>query len=274
MDEIMNIQTIQGVRGYIDQKGTAQLNLEDISRGLGFTKKADSGNEVVNWTRVREYLADLGVVQKCTTGDYIPENIFYRLAMKAKNEAAQAFQAKIADEILPSIRKHGLYATDAAIEAMLGDPDMAIRLLQEVKAERQRSRALAAQVEADRPKVLFADSVAASKTSILVGELAKLLKQNGIDMGQNRLFAWMRENGFLIRRKGTDYNMPAQRAMELGLFEIKETSVTHADGHVTVNKTPKVTGKGQQYFVNRFLGKEERPGRGDAEISERMDLPC
>ena len=106
----------------------------------------------------------------------------------------------------------------------------------------------------NRPKVLFADSVAASKTSILVGELAKLLKQNGVDTGQNRLFDWMRSNGYLIRREGTDYNMPTQRSMEMGLFEIKETSVTHADGHVTVNKTPKVTGKGQQFFINVFLG--------------------
>ena len=107
----------------------------------------------------------------------------------------------------------------------------------------------------NRPKVLFADSVAASKTSILVGELAKLLKQNGVDTGQNRLFDWMRNNGYLIRRAGTDYNMPTQRSMEMGLFEIKETSVTHADGHVTVNKTPKVTGKGQQFFINEFLGR-------------------
>ena len=102
--------------------------------------------------------------------------------------------------------------------------------------------------------MLFADSVAASKTSILVGELAKLLKQNGVDIGQNRLFHWLRSNGFLIRRQGTDYNMPTKRAMEMGLFEIKETSITHADGHTSVNKTPKVTGKGQQYFVNAFLG--------------------
>lgn len=118
----------------------------------------------------------------------------------------------------------------------------------------QKIKALEEKQEADRPKVLFADSVAASKTSILVGELAKLLNQNGVDMGQNRLFHWLRSNGFLIRRQGTDYNMPTQRAMEMGLFEIKETSVTHADGHTSVNKTPKVTGKGQQYFVNAFLG--------------------
>lgn len=118
----------------------------------------------------------------------------------------------------------------------------------------RKIHALEVEREANRPKVLFADSVAASKTSILVGELAKLLKQNGVDIGQNRLFTWLREKGFLIRRKGTDFNMPTQKAMEMGLFEIKETSITHADGHTSVNKTPKVTGKGQQYFVNAFLG--------------------
>ena len=108
------------------------------------------------------------------------------------------------------------------------------------------------QIERDRPKVLFADSVSASHTTILVGELAKIIKQNGVDMGQNRLFQWMRENGYLIGRQGTDYNMPTQRAMEMGLFSIKETAIHHADGHTSINKTPKVTGKGQVYFVNKF----------------------
>lgn len=117
----------------------------------------------------------------------------------------------------------------------------------------RKIRHLEEKVEQDKPKVLFADAVATAKTSILIGELAKILKQNGVDIGQNRLFEWMRRNGYLIQRKGTDYNMPTQRAMEAGLFEIKETSITHADGHVSVNKTPKVTGKGQQYFINRFL---------------------
>lgn len=107
-------------------------------------------------------------------------------------------------------------------------------------------------IEDDKPKVIFADAVTASKTSILVGELAKLLKQNGIETGQNRLFSWLRDNGYLIRRKGTDYNMPTQYSMELELFEVKETSITHGDGHATVNKTPKVTGKGQLYFINKF----------------------
>lgn len=108
-------------------------------------------------------------------------------------------------------------------------------------------------IEEDKPKVIFAGAVETSKTSILIGDLAKLIKQNGIDMGQKRLFSWLRDNGYLIKRQGSDYNMPTQRAMELGLFEIKETAVTHSDGHITVNKTPKVTGKGQIYFINKFL---------------------
>ena len=115
---------------------------------------------------------------------------------------------------------------------------------------------LESKVEADAPKVLFADAVSASKTSILVGELAKLLKQNGVDIGQHRLFRWMRENGYLIRRNGTDFNMPTQKSMDLGLFNVKETAITHSDGTVTVSKTAKVTGKGQQYFIQKFLGEE------------------
>lgn len=119
---------------------------------------------------------------------------------------------------------------------------------------------LETQIEADRPKVLFADAVSASHTSILVGELAKLISQNGYKIGANRLFAWMRENGYLIKRKGSDWNMPTQRSMDLKLFEIKETNVQHADGHISVNKTPKVTGKGQQYFINKFLSEDEVAG--------------
>lgn len=112
------------------------------------------------------------------------------------------------------------------------------------------------QLEEQKPKVLFADAVSTSHTSILVGELAKILKQNEVDMGQNRLFKWLRDNGYLIKRKGTDYNMPTQYSMDLGLFEVKETSITHSDGHISISKTPKVTGKGQMYFINKFIDNE------------------
>ncbi len=120
----------------------------------------------------------------------------------------------------------------------------------------KKLQVLEAQAEENRPKVLFADSVATSHTSILIFDLAKILKQNGVDIGGNRLFEWMRKNGYLVRRKGSDYNMPTQRSMEMSLFEVKETSVSHSDGHISVNKTPKVTGKGQQYFINLFLSKK------------------
>lgn len=119
----------------------------------------------------------------------------------------------------------------------------------------KKLQVLEAQAEENRPKVLFADSVAASHTSILIFDLAKILKQNGVDIGGKRLFEWMRENGYLVRRKGSDHNMPTQRSMEMSLFEVKETSVSHSDGHISVSKTTKVTGKGQQYFINLFLSK-------------------
>ena len=119
---------------------------------------------------------------------------------------------------------------------------------------------LEAQIEADRPKVLFADAVSASKSSCLIGELAKILKQNGIDIGQNKLFQWLRSNGYLISRRGESWNQPTQKSMQLGLFELKKTNINHADGHTTVNTTTKVTGKGQQYFINKFLSEDEEAG--------------
>lgn len=129
-----------------------------------------------------------------------------------------------------------------------------------ISALTERARTLTEQLERAAPKVLFADAVSASDSAILIGELAKLLKQNGVEnMGQNRLFAWLRENGYLIRRAGTDYNMPTQKSMELGLFRVKETAITHSDGHVTVSKTAKVTGKGQAYFISQFLKQSETP---------------
>lgn len=126
-----------------------------------------------------------------------------------------------------------------------------ISILRIENAEQQK------QIEADKPKVIFADAVSVSDTTILIGDLAKLIKQNGVDIGAKRLFEWLRENGYLIKRKGADYNSPTQKSMELGLFEVKETSITHADGHVSISKTTKVTGKGQQYFINKFLNESE-----------------
>ena len=255
MQDIMNINGIE----CFEKDGVAYLKLETVARGLGFTRIADSGNEVVRWERVDKYLKELGFVPTSGHDGFIPENIFYRLAMKAKNEAAEHFQAKIADEVIPSIRKYGAYMTPETLEAAILNPDTMIKLCTALKDEQEKRRALEVKMEEQKPKVLFAESVEVAKTSILIGELAKLLKQNGINIGQNRLFEWLRNNGYLIRRQGSDYNMPTQRAMEMGLFEIKETTITHSDGHIHVSKTPKVTGKGQVYFVNLFLSREEKP---------------
>ena len=183
----------------------------------------------------------------------INESGLYNVILRSDKPQAKPFRKWVTSEVLPSIRKHGGYLTPEKVEEALLNPDTIIQLATDLKVEREKRVQLEAQAQKDKPKVLFADAVATAKTSILIGELAKILKQNGVDIGQNRMFEWMRRNGYLIQRKGTDYNMPTQRAMEAGLFEIKETSITHADGHVSVNKTPKVTGKGQQYFINRFL---------------------
>ncbi|SQI23466.1 putative anti-repressor protein [Corynebacterium renale] len=186
----------------------------------------------------------------------IGEPDLYRLIVGSDLETAQEFERVVFEEVLPSIRKHGGYLTPSKLEDVLLNPDTLIQLAQNLKAEQEKSKALAAKIERDRPKTVFADAVATSSSTILVGDLAKILRGNGVDIGANRLFAWLRDNKFLISRRGQDWNMPTQRSMDLGLFQIKETAVTHADGHVTVSKTPKVTGKGQRYFIDKFLGQE------------------
>ncbi|WP_058234145.1 phage antirepressor KilAC domain-containing protein [Devriesea agamarum] len=193
---------------------------------------------------------------------YLTEAGFYhaigrRQPARIKDPAMRAqverFQAWVFSDVLPSVRRHGMYATPDAVDAMLSDPDMAIRLLQQIKEERAARAALEEKAMRDAPKVLFADAVSMSDSTILVGDLAKILRGNGIDIGATRLFSVLRKHGYLVSRKGSDWNSPTQKAMDLGLFKIKETAVTHSDGHVTVNRTPKVTGKGQAYFIDRFL---------------------
>lgn len=257
----MNINGIE----CFEKDGTAYLKLETVARGLGFThREIKNGKEYesIRWSTVRTYLKELGFRQQVgeeigfpTSGenDFIPENIFYRLAMKAKNEAAEKFQAKVADEIIPSIRKHGAYMTPQKIEEVLLNPDTIIKLATDLKAEREHRMALETKIEQDKPKTIFADAVSSSKTSILIGDMAKLLRQNGIEIGQKRLFDWLRNNGYLIKRKGSDWNMPTQRSVEMGLFEIKESTHLDGNGCNITTKTSKVTGKGQVYFINKFL---------------------
>lgn len=182
---------------------------------------------------------------------FINESGLYSLVLSSKLPTAKKFKRWVTSEVLPSIRKHGGYLTPAKIEEVLSNPDTIIKLATELKQERAKRIEHEQKIEADKPKVLFAEAVETAKSSILVGELAKLIKQNGIDIGQQRLFNFMRENGYLIKQKGSAYNMPTQKSMNLGLFEIKERTINHSD-HVEIVKTPKVTGKGQIYFINMF----------------------
>lgn len=264
----LKILNIDGIECY-EKDGTAYLKLETVARGLGFTTtQTISGKEYVNvrWNRVDEYLKEIGFATSGKRPDFIPENIFYRLAMKAKNEVAERFQAKVADEIIPSIRKHGGYI--AGQESMTDDEllEKAILVAQRKIAERDRIIAQKQErIEQMQPKEVFADSVSASKQSILIGELAKLICQNGHSIGQNRLFQWMRDNGYLMSY-GSSRNIPKQKYIEQGLFKIKESTINNPDGSVRLTRTTVVTGKGQIYFVNKFLGKDnkrERAKRND-----------
>lgn len=179
---------------------------------------------------------------------FVTEDGLYEVLMQSTKPIAKKFKKKV-KEILKDVRKYGMYATDE----LLDNPDLIIKMATRLKEEKEKNKELEDKMKENKPKIIFADSVETSKNTILIGELAKIIKQNGVDIGQKRLFTWLRDNGFLIKREGTDYNMPTQKSMELELFEIKETAVTHSDGHISINKTPKVTGKGQVYFINKFL---------------------
>ena len=182
----------------------------------------------------------------------INESGLYNVILRSDKPEAKPFRKWVTSEVLPTIRRHGMYATPDTVEKMLADPDTTIKLLETIKQERAARLALEAQAEADKPKVLFADAVSASHTSILVGDLAKLLRQNGVEIGQNRLFSFLRENGYLCSQ-GERYNLPTQRSMDRGWFQVKETTINQPNGSVRITRTVKVTGKGQQYFINLFL---------------------
>ena len=191
----------------------------------------------------------------------ISESGLYNVILLSRKPEAKKFKRWITHEVLPTIRKHGAYVTSAKLEEMISDPEAWIKVLTALKDERAAKERLQLEAAQNEPKIVFADAVSVSNGTILIGELAKILKGNGIEIGQNRLFEKLRQDGYLIKRQGTDYNAPTQRAMELGLFKVKETAITHSDGHVTISKTTKVTGKGQQYFINLFLGRS-----GDGQI--------
>ena len=183
-------------------------------------------------------------------GWLVNESGLYSLILSSKMPNARKFKHWVTSKVLPAIRRHGAYMTDEKAFDVVHNKNGLADLLQQA-ADQLKQKDI--QIEEMKPKALFADSVATSNSTILVGELAKIIRGNGIDIGATRLFRWMREHGYLINRKGSDWNMPTQLAMDLGLFKIKETTINHPNGTTSISKTPKVTGKGQQYFVNKFL---------------------
>lgn len=242
-----------------DQFGQIRMTVEDgeplfvaadVCRALEISKYRDAVSRLDEDERGSFEVDTPGGTQKMTA---VTESGLYSLVLGSRKPEAKAFKRWITHEVLPTIRQTGGYVSDEQqfVNTYLPFADANTKAL--FGQTLAQLRAANEQLEQQKPKVLFADAVSAAHTSILVGELAKLLKQNGVDIGQHRLFQYLRENGYLIKRRGSDYNMPTQYAMERGWFEIKETAITHGDGHTSVNKTPKVTGKGQQYFINLFL---------------------
>ncbi|WP_423253654.1 phage antirepressor [Melissococcus plutonius] len=220
---------------------------KDVAKILGYSNTAKAIRDHVD---IEDKLTERIVLsgQKREV-NVINESGLYSLILSSKMPNAKKFKRWVTSEVLPSIRKNGMYMTDEKAYDVVTNPNSLADLLQQASDQLKQKDLV---IQELKPKAIFADSVSASHTSILIGELAKLLKQNGLDMGQNKLFAWLRDKGYLIRRKGTDYNMPTQRSMEQGLFEIKETTINHSNGTTSISKTPKVTGKGQVYFVNKF----------------------
>ncbi|TCL74189.1 prophage antirepressor-like protein [Hydrogenispora ethanolica] len=206
---------------------------------LNNSMKGVSSIETLGGTQVLNVISEAGV---------------YKLVFTSRKPEAERFTDWVASEVIPSIRKHGAYLTPAKIEEVLLNPDTIIRLATDLKQERQKRIELEEKIEDQKSKVLFADAVTTSKSSVLVGELAKILKQNGIEIGQNRLFEWLREEGYLCKA-GENYNLPTQYSMELELMEIKKVTINNPDGSSRITRTPKITGKGQVYFVNKFLNK-------------------
>ena len=184
--------------------------------------------------------------------NFVNEKNLYKVIMRSDKPQAEPFQDWVCGEVLPSIRKHGAYMTNNTLEKALTSPDFLIQLATNLKEEQQKRIKAEQKIQSDAPKVLFADAVSTSRRSCLIAELAKILQQNGIKIGQNRLFEWLRKNGYLCQ-KGQYYNQPSQKSMELGLFKIKQTTINKPDGSVLVSTTTKVTGKGQIYFVDKFL---------------------
>lgn len=238
----------------VDVNGEPWFAASDVARALGYANPQEATRE--HCKKVNKIAQSSESLPSVNTPpvyiNIIPESDVYRLIMRSKLPDAERFQDWVVEEVLPAIRRHGGYLTPARLEEVLLNPDTIIQLASDLKAEREKRLALEARAEADRPKVVFAESIEVAKTSILVGEMAKLIKQStGCDMGQNRFFDWLRRHGYL-HKSGSARNMPTQRCINAGWMEIKEGTRIGSSGECHITRTPKVTGKGQLYFVNLF----------------------
>ena len=237
------------IRALVDSQGAPAFVAKDVCLALGIGKYRDAVSTIDDDERGSVLVDTPGGKQQMTT---VTEPGFYKLVMRSRKPEAKAFQRWVTHEVLPALRRDGGYMVARADETPEETMARALLLAQgTMERQKRRIAGLEAENEEMRPKALFADAVAASDGTCLIGELAKMLRQNGVDIGQNRLFAMLREDGYL-GKVGQNRNVPTQRSMELGLFRIKETAITHSDGRVTINRTPKVTGKGQRYFLERY----------------------
>lgn len=226
---------------------------KDVAEILGYKNTRDALNKHVDSEDKNTVAIRDGIKKGNPNQTVINESGLYSLIISSKLPSAKQFKHWVTSEVLPAIRKHGAYMTDQkAFDVVHNESGLADLLQQAADQLKQKD----IQIAEMKPKALFADAITESDTSILVGDLAKILRQNGIEIGARRLFQWLRKNHYLISRRGSDYNSPTQRSMEMGLFEIKESSHINGNGVNVITKTPKVTGKGQQYFVNKFLEME------------------
>lgn len=229
----------------IEQDGKVMFCGKDVATALGYSNPSKALRDHTRGERIVTPLETSGGIQQV---QFITEGDLYRLVASSKLPSAQQFESWVFDEVLPSIRKRGGYM--ASVKDETPEETMARAFILAKETIERKDREIAEM----KPKALFADAVSTSDKCMLVGELAKVLRQNGVQMGQKRLFSWLRDNGYLMKR-GSSYNLPTQKAMEMELFEVKETAINHSDGHVSTNFTTKVTPKGQQYFINKFLGE-------------------
>ena len=254
MNDLMIFEGNQ-VEIILNEKGEPLFEIYSTGMALGHIKYNGVGKAYPRKERIDKDIENAEISICVQDGHkYFTEEQLYDFMLEVHTDKCKKFKKWITHEVLPKIRKTGGYIPTN--EDMTDEEIMAKALLVAQKTIKNKNELIESQnkrIEEMKPKEIFADAVSTSTDTILVGKLAKILRQNGINIGQNRLFKWLRDNGYLIKRNGADYNMPTQYSMDLGLFKIKETAITHSDGHVTINKTPKVTGKGQHYFINKYL---------------------